>query len=216
MAKRSSWYSWDRVKKLINHGSHTVNTFTKSEVNPMIALCGNSWRPQIQGSRTSECLQYMSGICFDLCMCTIKMMTSFWKFHCKYHWIHMTTSWCEKALLIIDPLLGKSTGHRWTPITKLIDWGRVTQIFVSNHHLFKWLVAWSTASNYLNQCWNIVNWTHRNTFRWNTNHIFSFKKTHLKMRNDVCEITDILSRPQCVNTDFNGFFLVGLNKIFNK
>ena len=29
-----------------------------------------------------------------------------------------------------------------------------------NHHWFKlWLVAWTAPSHYLNQCWNIVNWT---------------------------------------------------------
>ena len=51
------------------------------------------------------------------------------------------------------------------------------------HHWFKqWLVAWTAPSHYLNQCWNIVNWT------WGTNvheiliniHTFSSKKMHLK------------------------------------
>ena len=36
------------------------------------------------------------------------------------------------------------------------------------HHWFiKWLVAWSMLSHYLNQCWNIVNWTLRNKLKWN-------------------------------------------------
>ena len=55
----------------------------------------------------------------------------------------------------------------------------------TNHHWFRqWLVAWSAPSHYLNQCWNIVNWTLRNT---NFSeiliaiHMFSFKKLHLKM-----------------------------------
>ena len=32
-----------------------------------------------------------------------------------------------------------------------------------------WLVAHSTISHYLNQCWVIVSWTRRNTFQWNFN-----------------------------------------------
>ena len=27
--------------------------------------------------------------------------------------------------------------------------------------------GWSAPGHYLNQCWNIVKWTHRNKFRWN-------------------------------------------------
>ena len=49
-------------------------------------------------------------------------------------------------------------------------------------------------SQYLNQYWNIVNWTLRNIFQWHLNwnsNIF-FKK-HV-----VCEMVSILSRPQCV------------------
>ena len=69
----------------------------------------------------------------------------------------------------------------------LTHWGRVTHICVSeltNHHWFRqWLVAWPAPSHYLNQCWNIVNWTIGNKFQWNINRndTFSFKKIHLKM-----------------------------------
>ena len=30
-------------------------------------------------------------------------------------------------------------------------------------------MAWSAPSHYLNQCWNIVNWTIRNKLQWNIN-----------------------------------------------
>ena len=43
-------------------------------------------------------------------------------------------------------------------------------------HWFRyWLVAWSAPSHYLNQCWNIINWTPRNKLQWNlkgNSHIF--------------------------------------------
>ena len=39
---------------------------------------------------------------------------------------------------------------------------------------------------YLNQCWNIVNWTPRNKFQWNRIkvHSFSLKKMHLNMSSE--------------------------------
>ena len=40
----------------------------------------------------------------------------------------------------------------------------------TNHHWFRqWPVAFPTPSHYLNQCWNIGNWTLRNKLQWNTN-----------------------------------------------
>ena len=47
---------------------------------------------------------------------------------------------------------------------------------LSNHH-------WSAPSHYLNQWWNIVNWTLRNKLQWNLNRNlkFSFKKIRLKV-----------------------------------
>ena len=39
------------------------------------------------------------------------------------------------------------------------------------HHWFRqWLVACSTPSHYVNQCWLIANWTPRNEFQWNHFH----------------------------------------------
>ena len=45
------------------------------------------------------------------------------------------------------------------------------------------IVAWSAPSQYLNQCWNIVNWTLRNKLQWNLdrNSNITFKKMHLKV-----------------------------------
>ena len=38
----------------------------------------------------------------------------------------------------------------------------------SGQHLFKkWLVAYSGPSHYINQCWNVFNWTPRNILLWN-------------------------------------------------
>ena len=61
----------------------------------------------------------------------------------------------------------------------LSHWGRVTHICASKlSHLWfrQWLVAWTAASHYPNQCRNIVNWTI--SIEIDT---FSCKKMHLKM-----------------------------------
>ena len=59
-------------------------------------------------------------------------------------------------------------------------------------------VAWTAPSHYLNQCWNMVNETLRN-IQWNINrNSYIFIKEN-GLENVVCEMTSILSRPQCVN-----------------
>ena len=59
--------------------------------------------------------------------------------------------------------------------------------------------SWPAPSHYLNQCWNIVNWTLRNKLQWIFNrnsYIFIHENA---FENVVCEMAAILSRPQCVN-----------------
>ena len=53
----------------------------------------------------------------------------------------------------------------------------------NQHWLRYWLVAWSAPSHYLNQCWNIVNWTLRNKVErnFNLNSNISSKKMFSKM-----------------------------------
>ena len=69
----------------------------------------------------------------------------------------------------------------------------------TNRHWFRyWLVAWPAPSHYLNQCWNIVNWTLGNKFQWNRNrnsNIFIQENSFENVRN----MAAILSRLQCVN-----------------
>ena len=63
--------------------------------------------------------------------------------------------------------------------------------------------AWTAPSHYLNQCWNIVNWTLRNKLQWKFNrnsNIFIYENAH---ENVVCEMASILSWPQFVNTLFS-------------
>ena len=69
----------------------------------------------------------------------------------------------------------------------------------TNHHWFwQWLVAWMGPSHYLNQCWNIVDWTLRNKLQWNLNqnsHIFIQENAFEKV---IWKMAAILSRPLCV------------------
>ena len=55
----------------------------------------------------------------------------------------------------------------------------------------QWLVAEQATSHYLNQCWNIVNWTLRNKLQWNLNpnsYIFIQENA---FENSVCEMAAI-------------------------
>ena len=73
----------------------------------------------------------------------------------------------------------------------------------TNQHWFRlWLVAWTAPSHYLNQCWNIVNWTLKNKFQWNLNrNSYNFIQENAS-ENVVWKMAAILSRPQCVkNSD---------------
>ena len=54
-------------------------------------------------------------------------------------------------------------------------------------------------SHYLNQCWNIVNWTLRNKLQWNLNRNSYIFNQENAFENVVWKMVAILSRPQCVN-----------------
>ena len=71
----------------------------------------------------------------------------------------------------------------------------------TNQHWFRqWLVAWPAPSHYLNQCWNILNWIHRNKFHWKLNRNLYIFIQENAFENVVWKMSAILSRPQCVNS----------------
>ena len=64
-------------------------------------------------------------------------------------------------------------------------------------HFILWLVTWSVPSHYLNQCWNIANWTLRNKLQWNFD-----KNSYIFIQENAfenfCKTAAILSWPRCV------------------
>ena len=81
--------------------------------------------------------------------------------------------------------------------SNLTQWGRVTHTCVGNLIIIGSDNGLSAPSHYLNQHWNIVNWTLRNKLQWNFNrnsNIFIQENAF----ESVCEMAAILSRPQCV------------------
>ena len=82
----------------------------------------------------------------------------------------------------------------------LTHWGRVMQICAgtliitgSENSLH---VAWTAPSHFLNQSWNIVNWTLMNKLQWNFNRDSYIFIQENALENVVCEMVSILSRPQ--------------------
>ena len=85
----------------------------------------------------------------------------------------------------------------------LTHWGRMTHTNMrqlTNHDCLRWwLVVWWATSHYLNQCFNVVNWTLWNKFQWNLyRNLYVFIQENA-FENFVWKLVDILSRPQCVN-----------------
>ena len=62
------------------------------------------------------------------------------------------------------------------------------------------LGAWSAPSLYLNQCWNIVDWTIGSILQWNHNRNLCIYIQENAFENVVWEMAAILSRPQCVKS----------------
>ena len=79
--------------------------------------------------------------------------------------------------------------------------GRATSYGVNEvgHHWFRqWLVACSSPSNYLDQCWLIVNGTLKTNFNeLKKNQIIKVSYQVTVCENVVCEILAILLGPQC-------------------
>ena len=78
----------------------------------------------------------------------------------------------------------------------------VPYIYVSElgqHWLRYWLVACLAPSHYLNQCWNIVNWTLRNKLQWSPNQNSKIFIQENAFVNVVWKMAAILSRPQYVS-----------------
>ena len=56
---------------------------------------------------------------------------------------------------------------------------------------------WTAPSHYLNQCWNIGNWTLRSIRQWNLNQNWYIFIQENGFENVVWKMAAILSRPQC-------------------
>ena len=57
----------------------------------------------------------------------------------------------------------------------------------------------TAPSHYLNQCWNIFDWTLRNKIQWNPSQNSFIFIPENEFENVVCKMAAILSRPQCVD-----------------
>ena len=86
----------------------------------------------------------------------------------------------------------------------LIHWSQVTltcvgklTIFGSDNGL--------APSHYINQCWNIIDWTLRNKCHWNFNWNSNIFIQENALENVVCEMLSILSWPQCVKSLLSTF-----------
>ena len=73
--------------------------------------------------------------------------------------------------------------------------------YINDHWFRQWLATCTAPSHYLNQCWNIVNWTLGNKLKWSLNQNLYIFLQENAFENAVRKTAAILSRPQCVNVD---------------
>ena len=64
------------------------------------------------------------------------------------------------------------------------------------------MCAWSAPSHYLNQCWNINNWTLRNKLQWNLNQNLWIFIQENPFETVVQKMAAVFSRLQCVKFHF--------------
>ena len=70
--------------------------------------------------------------------------------------------------------------------------------YTNNHWFRQWLVAWPAPSHYLNQCWNIVIWAHRDKLQWTLNRNSCIFIQQNAFENVVWKMVAILCRPRWV------------------
>ena len=94
---------------------------------------------------------------------------------------------CEMFFLFSISLVRSAslTLLHFTSVSFLPHWGRVKHI-------------WPAPSHYLNQCWNVVNWTLRNKLQWNLNRNSNIFIQENAFESVVGETVAILSRPRCI------------------
>ena len=100
---------------------------------------------------------------------------------------------------------GPNNSRRCAP-SQLTHWGRVTHIFVSNLTIIgsdNGLLPCRHPSHYLNQSWNIIDWSLRNILQWNLNQNSYIFIQENAFENVVCKMASILSRPQWVKMSYH-------------
>ena len=119
----------------------------------------------------------------------IRVLLSSWLYDDKRH---RSPEWCDKYLVIcmthmwyrtiIPSLPGAAYMRRWTGSALVQE--RACRLLRS--------------SDYLNQCWLIVNWTLRNRLQLDSNQNDKFFIHDNSFGNDICEMAAILSRGRWV------------------
>ena len=92
----------------------------------------------------------------------------------------------------------------------------VCLIKLSYHWFRQWLGAWQAPSHYLNQSWNIVNWTQQNNLRWNIHQNTIIFIQENAFEDIVWMMTTILSQPQLFIHRDNLDSIHGMMSLSNK
>ena len=108
----------------------------------------------------------------------------------KQHHRLITTGWRSPGTLNV--FLAAFAVLYWC----LIHCGLVTSWWHRSGSTLALVMAWTAPSHYLNQCWNIVNWTLGNKLQWNFNRNSNIFIQQNAFENVVCKMVSILSWPR--------------------
>ena len=104
------------------------------------------------------------------------------------------------------PPAGRVLAENWFFLT---HWGRVMHMCITQLAIIG-SDNDQASSHYLNQCWNIVNWTLRNNLNWN---LYIFIQVNA-FGNVAWKMAAILFRPQCVNQIYPECYLITFHQLW--
>ena len=180
---------------LVGIGSGNCQFGTKPVPEPMLSYCQSNPRKHILTQFYYKCNDFHSWKYISNVVCNMSAISSRpWcvtSLTCKLQHSHQNNSYPDIHVCI-------SYTHQYTfTALKFVFLLLAPHICVneSGQHWFRqWLVAYLAPSHYLNQCWNIANWTLRNKIHWNLNRNSYIFIQENASENIVCEMASVLSR----------------------
>ena len=175
-----------------NDNYHTLHKYTKICANWMRASCwflclkksaitfgeGCIYRSHVNVTQTVPDISSLISMHQDPLLVILRIVS---KISQTARWVGPKSAQLRHCYPSVGPTLPQLTllsGITWQGTSLLCKLKPVSnkknsRLSTSRPPLFRqWLVAWKAPGRYINQCWDIVNWTLRNKLQWKLNRNF--------------------------------------------